>query len=54
MSEKSPRHSMNKNPDKSIKEKRAIKKSKKSIAENDPIAKSARGEPGSKYSSRRS
>jgi hypothetical protein len=38
MSDKSPRQSMSKKPGKSLKEKRAIKKSKKSDTENAPSA----------------
>ena len=46
MSDKSPRRSASKKSGRSIKEKRAIKKSKKAIAENDRIAVFLRGEPG--------
>jgi len=46
MSDKSPRQSASKKSGRSIKEKRAIKKSKKAIAETDRIAVLRRGEPG--------
>ena len=46
MSDKSPRQSASKKSGRSIKEKRAIKKSKKAVAENARIAVFLRGEPG--------
>ena len=46
MSDKSPRQSASRKSDKSIKQKRAIKKSKKAVAENDRIAAFLRGGPG--------
>ena len=46
MSEKSLRRSAAKKPGRSIKEKRLIKKSRKSAAENDRMSVFLRGEPG--------
>jgi hypothetical protein len=46
MSDKSPRQSASKKSGRSIKEKRAIKKSKKAIAETGRMAVFLRGEPG--------
>jgi hypothetical protein len=46
MSDKSPRHSASKKFGRSIKEKRAIKKAKKAIAETDRMAVFLRGESG--------
>jgi hypothetical protein len=46
MSDKSPRQSASRKSGRSIKEKRAIKKSKKAIAETDRMAVFLSGEPG--------
>jgi hypothetical protein len=46
MSDKSPRESTSKKPGKSIKEKRAIKKSKRSAGENTQMEDILRGKPG--------
>ena len=46
MSDKSPRQSASKKSGRSIKEKRAIKKSRKAVAETDRMAVFLRGEPG--------
>jgi hypothetical protein len=46
MSDKSPRQSASRKSDKSIKQKRAIKKSRKAIAENDRIGAFLRAGPG--------
>jgi hypothetical protein len=46
MSDKSPRQSTSKKSGRSIKEKRAIKKFRKAIAETDRMAVFIRGEPG--------
>jgi hypothetical protein len=45
MSDKSPRQTASRRSDKSIKQKRAIKKSRKAVAENDRIAAFLRGGP---------
>ena len=45
MSDKSPRQSASKKASKSIKEKRLIKKARKTAAENDRMAVFRRGEP---------
>ena len=48
MSDKSPRQSTIKKPGKSIKEKRAIKKSKKTTREDAPLAVFLHGQPGTR------
>jgi hypothetical protein len=47
MSDKSPRQSAAKKPGRSVKEKRLIKKSRKTVAENDRMTVLLRGEPRS-------
>ena len=37
MSDKSPRQSVSKKPGRSVREKRLLKKSRKAVAENDPM-----------------
>ena len=53
MSDKSPRQSPSKKSGKSIKEKRAIKKSRKATPENDRIGVVLRSEPGTNQSSKK-